>query len=301
MYFVDLTEEVRDEFQRAAEVDVDGDQQFSGVARIDTGCPVSLIKNGVVDCESVRKAGREWERYSGINQSKLRVLGIVDVKIRMEGDSCKVVLGVVLDDTINVPLLLGRNVLKSLGYSLTKNSQYDRVVTEIFNINALQCSWVDNIRINDHMSQSDLSKLRKIVQEVYVAPTRPIAPKTYVVANIVLKNEQPVQFGSRRLGYTDKEKVREIITSLTEREIIRPSISEFASPIVLTRKKNGEISMCVDYRALNKAMMPDNYPLPLIEDQLDMLRDKCFFSKLDLKDGFCLSLWHRMLSNIPCL
>lgn len=46
----------------------------------------------------------------------------------MEGDDCEVTLGVVPDDTMNVPLLLGRNVLKSLGYSLTKNSQYDRAV-----------------------------------------------------------------------------------------------------------------------------------------------------------------------------
>lgn len=44
--------------------------------------------------------------------------------------------------------------------------------------------------------------------------------------------------------------------------------------------------MCVDFHALNKVMIRNNYPLPLIEDQLDMLRKKCFFSKLDLKDGF---------------
>lgn len=113
--FVDLTEEVRDEFQRVAEVKVNGDQQFAGVVRIDTGCPVSLIKNCVVDGESVRRAGREWKRYNGINQSKLRVLGIVEAQVKMEGDSCKVVLGVVPDDTMTVPLLLGRNVLKSLG------------------------------------------------------------------------------------------------------------------------------------------------------------------------------------------
>jgi len=44
--------------------------------------------------------------------------------------------------------------------------------------------------------------------------------------------------------------------------------------------------MCVDFRALNKIMANDNFPLPLIEDQIDQLRGKRYFSALDLKDGF---------------
>jgi len=44
--------------------------------------------------------------------------------------------------------------------------------------------------------------------------------------------------------------------------------------------------MCVDYRVLNKVLARENYPLPLIEDQLDALRGKKYFSTLDLKDGF---------------
>jgi len=44
--------------------------------------------------------------------------------------------------------------------------------------------------------------------------------------------------------------------------------------------------MCIDYRSLNKIIVRDNYPLPLIEDQLDELRGKKYFSALNLKDGF---------------
>lgn len=70
----------------------------------------------------------------------------------------------------------------------------------------------------------------------------------------------------------EKKKVQEILDDLLKRKIIRKSNSEYAFPIVLTRKKNGTIRMCVDYRTLNKVMARDNYPLPLIEDQLDMIR-----------------------------
>lgn len=60
---------------------------------------------------------------------------------------------------------------------------------------------------------------------------------------------------------------------------MRPSNSEYASSIVL-RRRCGEIHICIDFRILNKIMSRDNYPLPLIENQLDKLRGKQYFSKL---------------------
>lgn len=107
-----------------------------------------------------------------------------------------------------------------------------------------------------------------------------------VEAALKLKDNKPIQFTPRRLSYVEIEKLGEIIDDLLNRKIIRQSASEYASPIVLTRKKSGEIRMCVDYCVLNKVIARDNYPLPLIEDQLDVLRGKKFYSALDLKDGF---------------
>lgn len=73
---------------------------------------------------------------------------------------------------------------------------------------------------------------------------------------------------------------------LLSRGVIRPSQSKYTSPIVLVRKKNGELRMCVDFRTLNKQTNRDNYPLPLIEDQLDLLYNKRYFSCLDLENAF---------------
>lgn len=54
----------------------------------------------------------------------------------------------------------------------------------------------------------------------------------------------------------------------------------------MTKKKNGETRICIDFRTLNKITVRDNFPLPLIEDQLDLLAGKKYFTTLDLKDGF---------------
>lgn len=73
---------------------------------------------------------------------------------------------------------------------------------------------------------------------------------------------------------------------LLSKGIIRPSESEYASPIVIVKKKTGELRLCADYRNLNKITLKDNYPLPLIDDLLDRLSNKSYFSLLDLKSAF---------------
>jgi len=64
------------------------------------------------------------------------------------------------------------------------------------------------------------------------------------------------------------------------------STSDYASPIVLVINKNEESRLCVDYRMLNKKIVRDRFPLPLIEDLLDRLQRAVVFSTLDLRNGF---------------
>jgi len=64
------------------------------------------------------------------------------------------------------------------------------------------------------------------------------------------------------------------------------SNSEWVSPLVLVRKKNGKWRICVDYRELNKATKKDNFCLPFIDQVLDSLAGKKFFSFLDGFSGY---------------
>lgn len=104
--------------------------------------------------------------------------------------------------------------------------------------------------------------------------------------NIRLTSDTPIYSNARRLSYSEKQKVQDTIEDLLTQNIIRPSNSPYASPIVLVKRKNGDTRLCIDYRNLNKVTARDNFPLPLIEDCLEILEGKQYFTTIDLKNGF---------------
>lgn len=69
---------------------------------------------------------------------------------------------------------------------------------------------------------------------------------------IELSDNEPVVYRPYRLAFKEKENVRQMVQELLNNDIIRPSTSAYASPIVLVKKKTGEMRLCIDYRALNK-------------------------------------------------
>lgn len=76
------------------------------------------------------------------------------------------------------------------------------------------------------------------------------------------------------------------VEELLQNDIIQESNSDFASPILMVKKKTGEQRLCVDFRALNNKTKKDCFPLPLIEDQLNNLSGNRYFTSLDLSSGY---------------
>ncbi|XP_043216447.1 uncharacterized protein K02A2.6-like [Amphibalanus amphitrite] len=97
----------------------------------------------------------------------------------------------------------------------------------------------------------------------------------------------PVRQPLRRLPLAVLDAVSARIDELEAQGVVeKVSASPWISPLVVGRKRDGAIRLCVDMRRVNQAVITDGHPLPRIEDVLDRLRGSLMFSRLDLKDAY---------------
>lgn len=104
--------------------------------------------------------------------------------------------------------------------------------------------------------------------------------------SIRVTSEDPVVYQPYRMPLKEKEILQGLIQDLLTHGIIQESVSPYASPVLLIKKKTGDYRMCIDFRRLNAITVKDKYPLPLVEDQIDRLGDHKYFIGLDLASGY---------------
>jgi hypothetical protein len=99
-------------------------------------------------------------------------------------------------------------------------------------------------------------------------------------------NSQPVRETLRRHAQTHLEFIDAEVEKLLQMGIVSPSMSPWASNIVLVTKKGGQLRLCVDYRRVNAVTRQDSYPIPRVDACLDVLGNSTIYSSLDLRSGY---------------
>ena len=90
----------------------------------------------------------------------------------------------------------------------------------------------------------------------------------------------------KRLSPSERGEVKKEISYLLDQGLVKESTSAWAAPIVVARRKNGQIRLAIDYRELNAQSFDQHHPISRIDDLIDRLGEAKYFSSLDLKSGY---------------
>ena len=102
-------------------------------------------------------------------------------------------------------------------------------------------------------------------------------PKRGIVHEIYTEEgAKPPSQPPYHLGPAEQDEMEEQVKDLLTQGFIRPSASPYGAPILFVPKKDGRWRMCIDYRALNKQTMKDQFLLP------PWLGQAKVFTKLDI-------------------
>ena len=144
-------------------------------------------------------------------------------------------------------------------------------------------------RIGEELSNDQLLRVYLLLisrDMVFSQGDTDLGTFTAVKHHIDTGNSRPIKQRMRRtpLGYANEE--QEHLEKLLKAGVIEPSCSEWASPSVLVRKRDGSVRWCIDLRKLNDVTVKDCYPLPLLQDCIDALEGCRYFTTLDMASGY---------------
>ncbi|KAL2103054.1 hypothetical protein ACEWY4_002222 [Coilia grayii] len=136
----------------------------------------------------------------------------------------------------------------------------------------------------DHLSSRQQRELRRCIPKSVL---RQEPGRTSLIQHgIRLTSPGPIRQTCYRVPAKLIPALREEVKSMLEAGVIKPSHSEWCSPVVLVPKKDGGLRFCVDFRKLNAIAAFDPYPMPRVDDLMERLGKAKFLSTLDMCKGY---------------
>lgn len=142
----------------------------------------------------------------------------------------------------------------------------------------------DKSKIN--LNENQQSKLLTKHGEAFAKTKTELKQCTVLKHHIVTAGVAHVRQHLRRTPQAFEGEEEKYIKEQLKTGAIKPSKSPWSSPLVLIRKKTGDVRVCVDYRRLNDRTVKDAYPLPRKDICLDCLSNSKIFSTIDLQSAY---------------
>ncbi|CAG2203350.1 Transposon Ty3-G Gag-Pol polyprotein,Retrovirus-related Pol polyprotein from transposon opus,Retrovirus-related Pol polyprotein from transposon 297,Retrovirus-related Pol polyprotein from transposon 17.6,Transposon Ty3-I Gag-Pol polyprotein [Mytilus edulis] len=180
-------------------------------------------------------------------------------------------INTVLDEGYDSDIVPTSNVVNSLCEGISEERMQD-----------VQVDW-------DQLTKLEQGQLRELLNEfsdIFAKSDSDLGKTNLVSHSIDTQGHGAVKQRPYRVPFSQREEIRTQIQDMLDRDIIRPSHSCWASPVILVRKKDNTQRFCVDFRKLNTLTKKDVYPLPRIDDMVEAFRNSKYFSVMDVAQGY---------------
>lgn len=187
--------------------------------------------------------------------------------------------------------------------SIIGELQWCSIETAVSKLPPQQCSSIANVTndqsVSDLLSGFELKDIEANAEQVkqlklllmsnssaFSLDDQDLGFTKLVQHRIELTDEIPFRQRHRRIPPSVYQELRSHLQSLLDQNIISKSHSPWCSNVVLARKKDKSLRLCIDYRQLNNRTIKDAYALPRLEETLDCLAGSKYFTVLDMRSGY---------------
>ena len=139
--------------------------------------------------------------------------------------------------------------------------------------------------IGEQLSEEQRVELSRLL-EGFSDVIRNSPGRTNLVEHNLTGDAHAVKLPPYRLPQAYRDTVKKELDQMLEQGIIESATSAWSAPIVLVKKKDNSLRLCVDYRRLNGVSEADAYPMPRVDDLIDRIGSSCFISIVDLTRGY---------------
>lgn len=251
-------------------------------AVVDTGSDINIMGYQEYQRIGSPELQPDSTSFRGVGNLLSNSIGQFKTVLTWDDLEFEITIHVAKENVMPVDFILGFEFLDGLEVSFKNNTI--SITKLVHEVNILTKLEIDENEL-DFSNISDTRYINDVMLLISNYTPRREA-ESPVSMKILLHDENPVVVRSRRFAEVEKDEIDRQISNWLDEGIIRNSQSEYSSPIALAEKKDGAKRICIDFRQLNKKIIRDRYPLPLIEDQIDKLQSARIFSTLDLKNGF---------------
>lgn len=231
------------------------------------------------------------KKTDGLITIKIKIFDLeedVDVYVVENNDFVDFIIGL---DMIKKFKLTQNEDLQIEQKNITNNEDKDKKV-KTYSINFNEHIETEEFKVTiDHLDNEKKIKIEQIIEEyktIFAKDKYDIGSVREYEAHIDLLVNKYCSKRPYRCTIEDKLEIEEQISMLLKNNLIEESYSPFAAPVTLAFKKgeNKRSRLCIDFRELNKIVVPQAQPFPLIDDLIIKTRNCKYFTTLDINSAF---------------